>query len=313
MVFIQGSEADTGPLSGDIWVRCERHPDASSLRAFLSFTSPNASDSITLSFDKSRLTSPDHQPIGVAVRQRATFRHLVRLLGVVSDVSHTYGLASANCWWFARVVFTTLDVYNGGETMISPQGSLAKEVVKSIGKKMENETKAVGDRFAALYPEAYLTESPHSISIPLPTDGEEDTLPSLEPSKTRSPSSTSSTSYQVLPFADTPTPSSSFDRLPRALTRSATLVGPHLNNMSNAPPPPYSTSSGVRSRSRSTSPNRPSPFMDIKARKPSHHGMKRRALRLAKKALNAIMPQNGSRSASSVRFDADVDSLVCRY
>ena len=298
LVFIQGSDTGTDPLAGDIWVRCERHPDATSLRAFLSFTSPNASDTITMSFDKTRVTNPDHQPIGVAVRQRATFRHLVRLLGIVSDVSHTYGLASANCWWFARVVFTTLDVYNGGETMIAPQGSFTKEMVKSVGKKMENETKDVGDRFAALYPETYLTDSPEAINVPLPEDEQDEELTELEPSKSRSSSLASSTPYQVLPFAD----ASSLDRPPpppRTLTRRETMLHGQLSNFTSPPPPPYSTSSGAGSRSGSTSPARPSPFMDIKMKKPSQHGVKRRALRLAKRALNALMPQQSSRTSSS--------------
>lgn len=82
-----------------------RHPDARSFRALLSVTSPDASGSITPSFDKAQLTSSEHQPIGVAVRQKASFRHLlvVELLTVASHVSQKYGLALTNCWRFARM------------------------------------------------------------------------------------------------------------------------------------------------------------------------------------------------------------------
>lgn len=131
-------------------------------------TSPNALDTITLSFKEESVTVRGHVANGILVRQRARLRHLIDLLGIISDVSQRYGLGSSNCWWFASVVFATLNIYNGGLTAQAPRTTFTKELVKAVSRRTDEETKAVGDRFAALYPNPLFTESPSPLPIPLP-------------------------------------------------------------------------------------------------------------------------------------------------
>jgi hypothetical protein len=101
-------------------------------------------------------------------------------------------------------VFTTLDVYNGGQSMITPQSSLTKEVVKAMGRRMEVETKAVGDRFAAIYKDVTQSSGNNSDEDIRPVNFDLQLHPTsaLPSPATSSTSSASSSSVQLSPFMD---------------------------------------------------------------------------------------------------------------
>lgn len=242
LLFIQGSSSEfASPLEKDMWIRCERGPDTKSNRAMLSLQNPNAEDTITLSFEKNSVWGKNHNPTGLVLHRRATFRHLLELLQIISDVCGSYGLASSNCWWFAKVVFSTLDVFNGGQTIIAPQSSFAQEVIKALGRDMEAQTKKVGERFAALYQDPLLSDSPAPINNPLPPEfpsDESDGRSSFDPIAPLA-------SFSVQPYGSSPPPivtrrSGSTSSDPR---RPTIAVPPFIPDPSLASPV-SSTSSG---------------------------------------------------------------------
>ena len=71
--------------------------------------------------------------------------------------------------------FPTLNVYNGGQSIITPQVSPWKQVVKSLGGDMEPLTRDVGNRFATLSRNPLFTSSQTSLNTASEVEAPEDT------------------------------------------------------------------------------------------------------------------------------------------
>src|SRR5258708_8023576 len=129
-----------------IWFRCERRPTHVPI-ASLAFQDPRAADTVTMSFEETKLA------LNMQLRSMNThglrFEDVVELWRIIEEQSSNYSLFPLNCWWFASVIWETLTQVFPGEAPVITHDHLLKKVIKSVGPDTAQRTEDVTRMFLA--------------------------------------------------------------------------------------------------------------------------------------------------------------------
>lgn len=136
-------------LRNDIWVKCERGPstDHISTQLFansllLSSNTFGPDDRVTLFKTKPIRASLTWRKIRAKISE-FSLRDLLHLLRTVSENPLRYRLGTANCWWYAGVVFAALPADEGSDLARKAENRLMGPLRALQGAFMTKETEVL--------------------------------------------------------------------------------------------------------------------------------------------------------------------------